>query len=362
MPKLAIFLSDLIGGGAERVMLNLAHGFIDRGYEVDLVLARKEGSYLGQVSSKIKLIDLKAPSLLRSTHLLSRYLKQDKPIALFSALEDTNLVALLAKSLAGISIPLIVTVHNNLSQESRNATSLKRKLVPYLVPWFYPFADTVVAVSEGVADDLVKLGLRSNNLKFIYNPIITLEFKQKLQEPLEHPWFAPGEPPVILGVGRLNPQKDFATLIKAFAKVQQQQPAKLIVLGEGEERCYLESLVKELNITESVALPGFVDNPYIYMAQAAVLVLSSGWEGFGNVLVEAMAVGTPVVATDCPSGPAEILEQGKYGELVPVGDEKRMAEAIIKTLNNPPERDFLMKRGREFSVEKAVFQYRQLLN
>ena len=227
MQKLAIFLSDLMGGGAERVMLNLASGFAEQGYLVDIVLARKEGSYLAQIPSQLRLIDLNASSLLRSLPSLIRYLKQERPVALFSALEDTNIVALLAKQLARVSTSVIVTVHNNLSQESRNATNLKRRLVPYLVPWFYPWANAVVAVSKGVAQDLVKLGLRSRNLKVIYNPIITPEFTQKLQQSLEHPWFYQGEPPVILGVGRLNQQKDFSTLIRAFAKVKQQQPARL---------------------------------------------------------------------------------------------------------------------------------------
>ncbi len=362
MSKLAIFLSDLRGGGAERVMLNIAYGFVEQGYFVDVVLARKEGSYLSQVDSQINLVDLNAKSLLRSTTLLSRYLRQEQPIALLSALEDTNLVALLAKQLARVKIPLIVTVHNNLSQESHNATSLKRKYVPYIIPLFYPLADAVVAVSQGVANDLKKLSLRSNNIKVIYNPIVTPELTKNVHKSLEHPWFATGEPPVILGVGRLNQQKDFLTLIRAFAKVRQQLPARLIILGEGEERSSLELLVKELNLNNDVALPGFVDNPYIYMAKAAVLVLSSGWEGFGNVLVEAMAVGTPVVATDCPSGPAEILENGKYGALVPVGDENKMAEAIIETIHYPPEPEFLIKRGQEFSVKEAVSKYQKALN
>ena len=362
MPRIAIFLSDLLGGGAEKVMLNLASGFVMQGYEVDLVLAKKEGSYVSQVPSEIRLIDLKAKSLLRSTSLLSRYLNQEKPVAFLSALEDTNLVALLAKQLAKVDVPLIVTVHNNLSQESRNATSLKRRFVPYLIPWFYPFADRVVAVSEGVANDLKKLGLRSNNIKVIYNPIVTPKLIQKLQEPLDHPWFADGEPQVILGVGRLNQQKDFSTLIQAFAKVRQQQKAKLVILGEGEERFHLESLVKELGIAEDVALPGFVDNPYIYMAKATLLVLSSAWEGFGNVLVEAMAAGTPVISTNCESGPAEILANGKYGKLVSVGDSRELARAIVQTFKERLDASILQARASDFCLEKAATQYIHVYN
>lgn len=362
MPKLTIFLSDLIGGGAERVMLNLASGFAEQGYLVDIVLARKEGILLAQIPSKVELIDLNAPSLLRSLPALISYLKKERPIALLSALEDTNIVALVAKQLARVPTPVIVTVHNNLSQESRHANNWKRRFVPSLVPWFYPWANAVVAVSQGVAEDLVKLGLRSPNLKVIYNPIITPEFTQKLQQTLNHSWFNQGEPPVILGVGRLNQQKDFPTLIRAFAEIRRQQPARLMILGEGEERGNLETLIQKLGIAEDVSLPGFVDNPYIYMAQATVLVLSSAWEGFGNVLVEAMAAGTPVISTNCESGPREILMNGKYGKLVSVGDWQEMAKAILQTFQETPRSMILQKRANEFSLTKAISSYQYLLS
>lgn len=362
MAKITIFLSDLIGGGAERVMLNLASGFIKQGYLVDLVLARKEGSLLTQIPAQIRVIDLNAASLIRSLPALVRYLKQEQPLTLLSALEDTNIVALIAKQLARVSTSVIVTVHNNLSQESLHAPNLKRKFIPYLVPWLYPWADWVVAVSQGVADDLIKLGLRSSNLKVIYNPIITQEYIRKLQQSLEHPWFNEGQPPVILGVGRLNQQKDFPTLIKAFAQVRQKQPARLIILGEGEERANLETLIKELGISEDVELSGFVDNPYIYMAKATVLVLSSAWEGFGNVLVEAMAAGTPVISTNCPSGPAEILANGEYGKLVTVGNKAEMARAISQSLQGVSQSQLIAQRAKEFSLEKAIDSYHCLFS
>lgn len=361
MKKIAIFLSSLDGGGAERVMINLAQGFADKDYDVDLILAMAYGPYLSQIPANIRVIDLKQKRLIQSLPLLIRYLKKEGAIALISALEDTNLVALWAKFLGRISIPVIVTVHNNLSQEAQNATQLKRKYIPLILPWFYPWADAVVAVSQGVANDLVKLGLRSKNLSVIYNPIVTPELKAKLEQSLEHPWFSPQEPPVILGVGRLTKQKDFVMLIRAFAKVRHSQNVRLMILGEGEERSSLESLIAELGIREDVDLPGFVDNPNVYMAKAAILVLSSAWEGFGNVLVEAMVAGTPVVSTDCDSGPAEILANGKYGKLVDVGDSEGMAKAIISTLKNPPDSQFLQQRATEFSLNNTLIQYQKLL-
>jgi glycosyltransferase involved in cell wall biosynthesis len=217
-------------------------------------------------------------------------------------------------------------------------------------------------VSQGAAEDLVRLGLSSERIKVIYNPVVTPELFEKANQSVDHPWFEPSSPPVILGVGRLEKQKDFPTLIRSFAQVQQQRPARLMILGEGKERPYLEALVQELGLGENVALPGFVSNPYAYMARAAIFVLSSLFEGLPTVLIEAMAGGTKVVSTNCESGPAEILSNGQYGKLVAVGDIKGLAEAIISTLESPPDSEALRRRASEFSLEKALTQYRQVLH
>jgi glycosyltransferase involved in cell wall biosynthesis len=363
MTDLAIFLMDLGGGGAERVMINLACGFAEQGLNVDLVLVKAEGPYLSQLSSKVRVVKLETSRLLLSIPALVHYLKQQRPPVLISALEDTNIVALWARDLARVSTRVIVTVHNHLSRDAQNATQIKRRLTPQFVKWFYPRADQVVAVSQGVANNLIELGLSSKKIKSIYNPIVSKELLQKIHEPLSHPWFLPEQPPVILGVGRLTKQKDFPTLIHAFAKVRQQQESvRLMILGEGSEHSNLESLVHQLGLSENIAFPGFVANPYAYMARANVLVLSSGWEGFGNVLVEAMAAGTPVVSTDCESGPAEILANGEYGKLVVVGDSEGMAQAILATLKDVPDREHLKKRANEFSLEKAISQYTELFH
>lgn len=361
MTDLSIFLMDLDGGGAERVMLNLACGFAEQGLQVDLVLVKPEGPYLSQLPPKVRVVKLESSRLILSIPALARYLKQEQPPVLISALEDTNIVALCAKKLAGVSTRIVVTVHNNLSREAQNATTLKRRLTPQFVRWFYPSADRIVAVSQGVAQNLVDIGLSSEKIEVIYNPIVTPELNEKIQESLDRPWFSPDQPPVILGVGRLEKQKDFPTLLQAFAQLKQQHPARLMILGEGSERSKLEELAQKLGIEKDVAFPGFVANPYAYMARAKVLVLSSGWEGFGNVLVEAMAAGTPVVSTDCESGPAEILANGKYGKLVAVGDSEGMAKAIATTLNEPPDREALTKRANQFSLEKALTEYGKLL-
>nr|WP_275994100.1 glycosyltransferase [Argonema antarcticum] len=352
---------SLSGGGAERVMLYLARGFVEQGLNVDLVLVKKEGPYLSSIPPGVRVVDLGASRLLLSIPALIRYLQQNKPTALLSAMEDINVAALWARRIAGVSTRVVVTVHNTLSQESQNSIAIKKRLAPYLARLFYPWADAVVTVSKGSAEDLAQLGISSERLKVIYNPVVTPELAKKAVEPVEHPWFAPGATPVILAVGRLEKQKDFPTLIRAFALVKQQRPVRLMILGEGTERASLEALVRELGLGADVALPGFVDNPYAYMAKAAVFVLSSLYEGLPTVLIEAMAGGTPVVSTDCKSGPAEILENGRYGKLVPVGDIKSLADAIATTLDESPDKAALQGKAAEFSLEKAVTQYLQVL-
>lgn len=361
MSKIAIFLPNLSGGGVERIIVNLIRAFVQQGLKVDLVLVREEGPYLSLVPPEVRIINLQSKRLLSSLPGLVRYLKENKPSTLLSAMEDINIVALWSRQLAGVSTRLVVSVHNTVSQESENSSELKRKIAPFLTRWFYPWTDAIVAVSHGSAEDLVRLGLPKEKIEVIYNPVVTPELLEKAAERPDNPWFSAGEPPVILGVGRLEKQKDFATLIRAFAIVQQQRSARLIILGEGSERPYLEGLVRELGLGENVALPGFAANPYAYMAAAGVFVLSSLYEGLPTVLIEAIAVGTPVVSTDCKSGPAEILSDGKYGKLVPVGDIRGLAAAIINTLDSPPNSEALRQKAAEFSLEKAVAEYRQVL-
>jgi len=305
------------------------------------------------------LIDFNQDRLINCVSNLLDYLRKEQPHVLLTAL-DTNVIAAWIKRWTNISTKTIVTVHNQLSIESRYGATIKRKLTAKFARWFYPWADKIVAVSKGVALDLVEIGLPETKIKVIYNPIVDDELNRKISTDFQHPWFEEDQPPVILGVGRLTEQKNFATLIKAFAHVHQHQGSRLMILGEGEERTQLESLVKELKIESDVSLFGFVDNPYMFMSKARLLVLSSVWEGFGNVLVEAMAAGTPVVSANCPSGPAEILADGEYGELVAVGDSDRLAQAIMKTLPKTIDPQILKDRASKFSLQQATNEYLDL--
>lgn len=250
----------------------------------------------------------------------------------------------------------MISEHNAPSTSLASSGGYKSRVLQALMRLTYPTAKATIAVSEGVARDLVELlSLDRAAVLTLYNPITIDDFQVEAEEPLDDPWFAEGEPPVILGVGRLSAQKDFETLVRAFAVVRAQRPARLLILGEGTERPRIESLVSSLRLDEAVRMPGFVMNPFKYMKRSSVFVLSSRWEGFGNVLVEAMACGVPVVSTDCPSGPAEILENGKWGRLVPVGDFGALADAVISTLASG--RRSACARAHDFDVESAVDGY-----
>jgi glycosyltransferase involved in cell wall biosynthesis len=338
----ALFLPSLVGGGAERVFLDIASGLAGRGLPVDLVIAKTEGALLDQVPGGVRLRALHARRTASSVPALVRYLRRERPAALLTALAHANLMAVAAATVARTGTRVVVTEHLPPSTWVDTPRRRDSKLMPRMMHLGYPRAGAVVAVSSGVADDLARRArIPRSTVRVIYNPILVDRLAELAAEPLDHPWFAPGMPPVVLAVGRLTAQKDFGTLIRAVAAVRERRPCRLLVLGEGEERPRLEALVADLDLGEDVSLPGFVPNPYPYFRAASMLALSSRFEGLPTVLLEAMCLGVPVVATDCPSGPSEILDGGRHGRLVPVGDAAALAAAIGETLERPiaPERD-----------------------
>jgi glycosyltransferase involved in cell wall biosynthesis len=364
--RLAIFLPGLYDGGAERTMLNLAVGLVEYGFEVDLVLAQAEGPYLNEVPNSVRLVELNTTHLSAQRTLFSlpsfvRYLRSERPDAMLSSLNYANIVALWAKRLAGVPLRLSISEQNTFSVERGKYPGFYRWLLHGLMRLVYPWADTIIAVSEGVAQDLAGvLGIPHERIKVIYNPIITPELQIKKEAPLEHPWFGKNQPPIVLAVGRLTKQKGFDILIRAFAQVRRQRIVRLLILGEGEERSALISLVRELDLAQDVELPGFVSNPYPYMANASLFVLSSRWEGLPTVLVEALYCGAPLIATDCPSGPREILKNGKYGRLVPVDDIDCLAQAINSVLdgNTLP---ISQTSWQAFELDSVIRQYLKTL-
>jgi glycosyltransferase involved in cell wall biosynthesis len=358
---IAFFLPSVRGGGAQRVVVNLVQAIAERGLPVDLVLAVAQGVFLDQLPPAVRLIDLRARRLAGSMIPLTRYLRRERPRVLVSSMSHANLIALWAARLAGRGTPVIVTVHTTLSHSVLQGGRLSDRLWLRLVRTFYPWAAGVVAVSSGVADALARTsGVPRERVEVVYNPVITPVLAAVGRQTPDHPWFAPGQPPVILGVGRLTAAKDFPTLIRAFAEVRRRRPGRLMILGEGEERPALMALVNELGLADEAALPGFVDAAPAYMAGAAVFVLSSAWEGLPTVLIEALALGTRVVSTDCPSGPREILQEGRLGVLVPVGDPAALAHAIIDVLDRPAAA-VPLEALRPFTKEAAVDHYLRLI-
>lgn len=359
--RLAIFLPSLRGGGAERIMVTLANAFAERGFKTDLVLVKAEGPYLNDVSQKVHVVDLGAVRVATGLPSLAHYLRRNRPGAMLSVLNHANVIALVARRLAGVKTRLVVSERNSLKPSLAHSILIRGRWMGHFMRWTYPWADGVIAVSTGVADDLATtIGLSRDRIDVIYNPVDLTTVRQRAAERFDYPWFAPGEPPVILGVGRLTLQKDFHSLIRAFAQLREYRPARLVILGEGDLRPGLQALIAELGLIEDVAMPGFCENPFVWMRKSAVFVCPSAWEGFGNVLVEAMACGTPVVSTDCPGGPAEILENGKWGRLVPVGDVGVMADAITQTLDETDHPD-VVKRASDFDINRAVDGYLRLL-
>jgi len=343
------------------MMVNLAGGFLKQGFEVDLVLAKAQGPYLKLVPEEVNVVDLGVTGVVRSLPELVRYLRRHRPDALLVTLNHASVVAVWARALACTKTRVVIRQPDMLFPTP--SLSLTTKVLRVSVKLFYPWADGFIAVSEGVAHDLRRFArLPEKAIETVYNPVVTADMLAQAGETLEHPWFAPGEPPVILGAGRLVGQKDFATLLRAFAELRRTRSARLIILGEGHKRPELEALVGELGLGDDVSLPGFVDNPFAYMAQADTFVLSSRHEGLPGVLIQAMACGCKVLSTDCPSGPREILQDGRLGRLVPVGDVGALAQAMVATLD---AEDAQMQRVRErtadFSEAKVVPQYLRAL-
>jgi glycosyltransferase involved in cell wall biosynthesis len=357
---IAFFLPSLRGGGAERVVANLVQGIARRGLPVDVVLAAAEGAFLDQLPPAVRLVDLRASRVLQTLRPLSRYLRSERPRILISSMHHANLVALWAARLAGQQTPVIVTVHSTLSQTHRRDLA-DRWLWPHLIRAFYPRARGIVAVSSGTADDLARAAkIPRERIQVIYNPVITPAMDALARQLPEHPWFAAGQPPVILGVGRLTWAKDFSTLIRAFSQLRQRRPVRLIILGEGKKRSALTALAKELGVADDVALPGFRPNALAFMANSALFVLSSVLEALPTVLIEALAVGARVVSTDCPNGPREILQHGRLGSLVPVGDVAAMSAAMLDALDRPASAVSLEPLA-PFTQDAAVDHYLRLI-
>ncbi len=397
---LVFYMPHLGGGGGQRVGLAIASSLAQRGHRIVLAVCETHGELSEEVPDDVELVGLDrslawngrmaalradpaglgaiiGPVLLAprpSTTLgylpaLARLLVRERPASLYAATPYMNAEACLARRLAAVPLRLILTEHNDLSHGHALGRGWHRLFLPRLVRRTYADAHAVVAVSKGVAADIaVRSGIPKERITTIYNPVVPPDLAERAAQVVEHPWFAPGEPPVVLGVGRLSKSKDFPMLVRAFARVRNSRTARLMILGNAKNpeksakrHADLMAIAAELGVADDVGLVGFVANPFAYLSRASVFALSSAHEGFGNTVVEALACGCPVVSTDCPSGPAEILENGRYGALVPVGDDAAMAQAILQQLESPPSPDTLRERGKDFTYEHAADLYEALM-
>jgi glycosyltransferase involved in cell wall biosynthesis len=351
----AFFLPNLGGGGAERAILLLSKGLSESGLKVELILSSADGEYLDDVSDKVSIVNLKSRRTLLSLFSLARHVHVSRPKVLFSALSHANLIALIACKVFPSKTKLIVSERSNLSSALRNS-DYKEKIVAIGMRLLYWKADKILAVSNGVADDLAgHISCDRSKIDVLYNPVEVPTSGESIDLVCPASFRAglsSGES-IILGVGRLTQQKNFALLIRAFAMVRSVRPCKLVILGDGELSRDLIEIAESLDILEDVYMPGFSRDPFTWMKLADVFVLSSDWEGLPNVLIQAMACGTPVVSTDCKSGPAEILEDGKWGRMVPTNDPYRMSLAILEALDDKNHPDARL-RAADFSVEVAV--------
>lgn len=351
--KLAILAPLKEWGGIERKIMILCREFIAQGVQVQLILTRGGTvPYPDEFPSAVEIVDLHSGGKLHSIIKLACHLKRDPPDALLTAKDHSAKVALIGRALCRVNVPIYVKVTNTLSQ------TLRRWGKRTSARWLYPRADRLICVSEGVSRDLVEnFAVRPERIRVIYNPTVTPDIAERRNLMVEHPWLQGNGPPVIMGVGRLTKQKDFYTLIEAFARLRRKREARLIILGEGILRESLEGHARSLGVGNDVDLPGYVWDPIPWQARADLFVLSSRYEGLANVIIEALAAGTPVVATNCPNGPSEILQDGRIGPLVPMGDAKAMAAAMEGVLDAPPSQDLLAEGLERFRSEQVARRY-----
>lgn len=361
VPAVVVFVPNLEGGGMERVAVDLANGMSRAGADIQLVVSLANGPYRSDIAESVRLVDLDCGRVRAAVVPLARLLRCRPPDALLSIGFHANVAAWGARKLSRRAMRLVGSQHNLLGPELAGLAAPERAVMSRLLPRAYRGSDAVVAVSSGVRDHLTQvLGDGLPPIPVIQNPVSLVEVRAKSREAPGHRWFSDGGPPIVICVGRLVPEKDHPTLLRAVRIVRTKRPLRLLLLGEGPERPAVQALVESLGLVDCVDLPGFLPNPYASLARAALLVLSSRREGLGVVLIEALALGTPIVATDCQSGPAEILRGGELGALVPVGDVAAMADAIERVLDGRQPVPSVRAADR-YDIETVTASYLTLL-
>ncbi len=355
---ISVFVATSGHSGVDRLIQHLVPALARRGYPVDVLKIGGHGPVIEDRPPGVQVVQLKAKHVYASFPALTRYLKHRRPAVMLTDKDRVNRTALLARALARVPSRLVVSSGTTISIDLAHRGPFERLVQRSSMGYLYRLADRVIVPSRGVAEDMAAYtGLPIGLIEVVLCPVVPEALFNQPQPRPDNPWFQPGEPPVILGVGELGARKDFATLIRAFAIVRGQRPCRLMIIGRGKLREELTALATGLGVGQDVDLPGFKSNPYSYMAHAAVFAFTSLWEGNPFVLPEALAVGTPVVATDCPSGPREVLHNGRYGPLVAVGDAKALAAAILKTLQAPLAGNILREAARPYEIECSTTAY-----
>jgi glycosyltransferase involved in cell wall biosynthesis len=340
------------------MVLNLVRQMAEQGLHIDLVLIRDESRHLRELPSSVNIVRLGTRHSGLSVGPLRRYLQDRRPPVLLAAKDRAGRAALVARHRAGVDTRIYIRLGTTLSQALEGRSRLRKWLRYRPMRRLYPRADGIIAVSRGVADDVQGItGMGDTRIHVIRNPVITPELESLAAQPAPHLWLTDRGEPVVMGMGRLTRQKDFPTLIRAFARLRVATPARLVILGEGADREALSVLARELGVQDHLIMPGFHANPYAWLSRARLFVLSSLWEGSPNALTEAMALGIPVVSTDCRSGPREVLEGGRFGTLVPPGDAVALAEAMARTLAAPLAADTLRAAVQDYRAEVSARRY-----
>lgn len=360
--RLAIFIPSFGDGGVERMLINLAGGLVARGLEVDFLTRSRTAPYLDALAPGVRLIEAGRGGVFSGQVFLCAYLKQSHPDIVLCGKDKAAQAVLIACRLTGVSTRLVMRPGTNFSARFSELGPWSRWRTRLLVRWVHRAAAAVVGNSASVVADIAKVAdLPADRVHLIRNPVVTPQLITQAAAALDHPWFAPDAPPVVMGVGRLGQVKGFDTLLRAFAALRQQRPCRLMILGDGRLRADLLNLAAQLDVADDVALPGFDPNPYRYLKRAALFVLSSRREGSPNALTEALALGTPVVATDCPSGPREVLRDGAVAPLVPVDDVEALAAAMGQVLDAPGDAAVRQAAVAEYTVDVCAERYAALL-
>lgn len=359
--RVAFYLVSFSGGGAEREMIYIANHFASKGYTVDLIVHRYSGPLETLVDDKVKKIIIDK-TYIHDIFWLIGYMRRNKPLYIMSALHLPNWTLAIAKALSFTKTRVSWRIVTNLTYANKYIGNTITKLNKYAYPFLSKFVDSVICVSKGVSDDVINnYHIPHGKVKVMYNPAYCDEIHQLANCTVSHRWLNE-QYRTVIAMGRLSTAKGFDDLIASFSKVHSQNnKARLIIFGEGELRNSLEQLIESLELSDAVELYGFEINPYKYLSKADLFVLSSVYEGFGNVIVEALALNIPVISTNCPSGPSEILENGKWGTLVNVGDTDGLATAILNSLSWPCERD-TTARAKMFTVDKVVSDYVDIID